>query len=281
MNLFKKHIFLLSIINIYLYFLSILDMCLIQCIIIILLLINYQQLKKIFSMKNSQMKMKEKRHLTDLTPFTPLTDYETYDLDQSTSIEIIHMLIHEAKQTNKFSYTTYYDDKSNEKYSIIHFIQSTSSSSSILIKIEMFERIFNGLFYDKIQQLLTIIFFSSNNIIYSWNFLSFPPQEFQIYDIFYDNTDKINQKNFVALQHHFKCWYNSTFNHNENCDQIIDYMDIDGPLCSCSHRPFKSPTDTWSLSMAIMFTFHENLQLDNHPINQCLAITKLAVIMNY
>ena len=252
--------------------------------IIILFLMNSQQMKNMKNMiENSQTKflntytkesrIQKRQHFTDLSNFKPLTTYKAYDINQKTSNKTLDMLINEAKQTARFSYSTYYHDESNKKYLVIDFIQS---SSSIIINIDIFEE--SNIVFDKIQELLTIIFCSSNTI-YTWNYLSIPPMEFGIYDIIYSNSNEINQRNFVTLQHQFKYWYNKTFNHDENCDQIVDFINTDGPLCSCLYRPYKSQTDTWTLSMAIMYTFYENLQLIDHPLNQCLAITKLAIVI--
>ncbi|CAF4350363.1 unnamed protein product, partial [Rotaria sordida] len=56
----------------------------------------------------------------------------------------------------------------------------------------------------------------------------------------------------------FKTWYNTTFNRNANCGQILDFDDIDGPLCICTHRPLKYVNEQWSLTNVIAYTFHEN-----------------------
>ena len=84
---------------------------------------------------------------------------------------------------------------------------------------------------------------------------------------------------FVNRQQAFKTWYNTTFRHNDNCGQILHFLEIDGPLCTCSHRPYKSSTDNWSLWMAIAFTFHENINKRNDDFRQCLAITKLSMVI--
>lgn len=218
--------------------------------------------------------VKKRRHITDLSNFTPLRTYVAYDIDPTTSMEIVDMLIQEAKQTTKFSFTTYYREESDKTYFVIDFIQPTSS---ILINVEIFKD--PPTLNTKIQELLFIIFYSSNTI-YTWNYLSFPPVEFLIYDMIYcPNSEKINANNFISIQHLFKYWYNRTFKHDENCREIIDFTDSDGPLCSCSYRPYKFPTDNWSLSMAIMFTFNESFHFNDNPLNQCLAITKLAIVI--
>ncbi|CAF1221049.1 unnamed protein product [Rotaria magnacalcarata] len=240
---------------------------------------NIKIIIKIFKQQFSStyrnnVQIKKQKHLTDLSNFIPLRSYKVYTIDQTTSLERLYMLIEKAGKTTKFSFSTYHDDESNKNYFVIDFIQP---SSSIIINVEISK--ISHVLNDKLQELLSIIFYSSNTI-YTWNYLSFPPVDFLIYDHIYSmNTDKINPKNFISLQHQFKHWYNRTFKHDENCQQIVDFVDSDGPLCSCPYRPCKFPTDTWSLSMAIMYTFHEHLQLNENPLEQCLAITKLAIII--
>ncbi|CAF3557451.1 unnamed protein product, partial [Rotaria sp. Silwood2] len=62
--------------------------------------------------------------------------------------------------------------------------------------------------------------------------------------------------------------------------QILDFNEIDGPFCSCSHRPVKCPNEQWSLTNAISYTFHEKLDVENSDYPECLAITKLSTIIS-
>ncbi|CAF4191718.1 unnamed protein product [Rotaria sp. Silwood2] len=103
---------------------------------------------------------------------------------------------------------------------------------------------------------------SNKDLLYNQVYCGFPTCD----------TAKVN---FVNIQESFKTWYNTTFGHDENCGQILDFNDIDGPLCMCSHRPLKCSHDKWSLSDAIAYTFHEKLDTENRDFPECLAITKL------
>ncbi|CAF1255835.1 unnamed protein product [Rotaria sp. Silwood1] len=96
---------------------------------------------------------------------------------------------------------------------------------------------------------------------------------YQIYQVFLNGN--IDRCHFVNGQSSFKTWYNKTFGHNQSCNQLLDFNDIDGPLCSCSHRPVKCPTEQWSLTNAIAYTFHENLYNGINSSDACPAITKL------
>ncbi|CAF3297457.1 unnamed protein product, partial [Rotaria sp. Silwood2] len=74
----------------------------------------------------------------------------------------------------------------------------------------------------------------------------------------------------------FKTWYNATFGHNENCGQILDFDDMGGPLCICSHRPLQCANAQWSLSHTIAYTFHEKPYTGSRDFSECLVITKLS-----
>jgi len=252
--------------------------------IFVLSLVNYQELQKVNSVIEStktelsnintrNITVRKQKQLTDLSNFTPLRPYETYDINQSTLVETLDMLIDEATKTCRFSYSTYHDELTNQMYLVIDFIQATSS---IIIHMEVFQE--SDMLFDKINELFGIIFCWSKTI-YTWNFLSFPPSEFQHYPIFFSQSQLISQRNFICIQHAFRSWYNKTFKHDETCNQLVHFTDSDGPLCSCLHRPCKLPMDTWSLSMATMHTFYQNLQFTANPLYPCMALTKLAIVV--
>ena len=153
----------------------------------------------------------------------------------------------------------------------IEFIQEFQS---IITIFEVFRR--RSFLFDRIEQLFSIIFDSSNTI-YTWGHITHLWLYYQDYGFFFNNY--IDKVHLLNVQEDFKLWYNQTFGHNENCDQILDFQDTDGPLCSCSYRPYKCLKDAWSLHVAITYTFHENLSNENDNAYECLAITKLATVI--
>lgn len=246
-------------------------------------LINYYQLRSvkstIESSKNELLRgidtinntMKKHKHLKNLNEFKPLKTYKTYEINSTTSIVTLDALISEARDTKRYSFVSYSDESIDKKYYIIEFIQM---SSSIIVNIEQFPD--DTVRREKIDELWSIIFCSSN-IIQTWGDVFRNPMDFYIFDDVF--TRQSHKQSVINIQDTFKEWYNKTFHHDDNCGQIIDFIDIDGPLCSCSHRPYKSSNDKWSLSMAVMHTFYENLPSTNDHILECLAITKLAMIV--
>ena len=85
---------------------------------------------------------------------------------------------------------------------------------------------------------------------------------------------------FMDVQKQFKPWYNQVFPLQQQCQQRLDYDYTDGPLCSCSYRPCKSSIDRWTLTSAIAYTFHEFLHESCVDVTRCLAITKLALVID-
>lgn len=251
--------------------------------ILILYFIVYQlpsQMKTIIDTSKTDLldaytkniRTKKCRTLADLTKFKPLKPYKTYIINNTSSMETIEMSINEAKQTEKFSSMNYRDNKLYGTHLVLEFIQSTSS---IIIDLKP-HSIYNDEYMSKIRELLCIIF-SSKNTIYSWGDLQSQLMHCPIHAMII--SEQIKQSIQVDVQHHFKKWYNQTFHHDVNCPQCLDFIQEDGYQCSCSHRPYKHKTDNWSMERAIMFTFQEDLKLAPSRLNNCLVITKLAVVI--
>ncbi|CAF1480676.1 unnamed protein product [Adineta steineri] len=214
--------------------------------------------------------VKKYKEIIDLSNFTPLKSYRLFLIDQATDFTEIEGLIYEAEKTKRFTLFLY-DNKLLKKMFIeIEFVQQ---SKSIIITFEVF-RARNFLFH-RIDQLFAIIY-NSSNTIHVWGDST---QWLYYKDYAYFFYMYINKIRLLNTQEDFKLWYNQTFPHHENCDQILDFHDVDGPLCSCSHRPYKCLQDAWSLHLAITYTFHENLSTKNTHTPHCLAITKLATIV--
>ncbi|CAF3147106.1 unnamed protein product [Rotaria sp. Silwood2] len=246
------------------------------------IIINYYQLQKFISiveLSNQQLSnkytsvtnVKKYKTINDLPNFIPLIPYRSFYIDRTTSNTIVDDLIIRAKETRRFTVICFDDCLSPNKIQI-EFIRE---SESIIVLIETFRE--SRLLSKKIKQLFSTIFVSTN-IIQAWGDI--------VYDLSYLRNsgfitfEKFRKIRLLNIQQDFKQWYNQTFNHNQNCSQMVDYNDIDGPLCSCSHRPYKCFHDEWSLSYAIAYTFAEYLHLGNeHDVNQCLAITKLSRIV--
>ncbi|CAF3147124.1 unnamed protein product [Rotaria sp. Silwood2] len=229
---------------------------------------KYQQLHN--SMTN--IGVKRCKRITDLPNFTPLTSYRCFHIDQTTSPLTVDEFIFEAKETTRFTIASCNNILANERFIQIEFVQELQS---LVLSIEI-SNDYSPVLLDRINVLCAIIF-DSSNIIQTWGNINNDLFEYIQYDFsFYDNLYKVH---LLDIQQDFKQWYNHTFSHNQNCSQILDYNDIDGPLCSCSHRPYKCPDNQWSLMNAIAYTFAEYPNIVYNDANECLAATKLARVI--
>ncbi|CAF4138820.1 unnamed protein product [Rotaria sordida] len=239
-------------------------------------IINYYQLQNVISIIQSSTKQilklnmnnietKKHKEMEDLANFVPLKPYKFININPQSLPIVVDELITEAKQTKKFTCVCL------NNVLEVEFIQE---SQSIITHIEISED-YTGL-YKKIRELFLAIFDLSNTI-QAWGNIYYNLVDYEDYPFYlYENFNKIQ---FVNIIEHFTIWYNGTFPHNESCSQILHFIDTDGPLCSCAHRPCKSLGDNWSIWMAIAYTFDENLHKGNDNRYACLAITKLAMII--
>ena len=101
--------------------------------------------------------------------------------------------------------------------------------------------------------------------------------EYQFYQVFFYGD--IRKTYFVDIQSNFKDWYDRIYSHNRYCRQILDVNDIDGPMCSCLHRPYKYSTDQWSMSNTLTYTLNQFFACGYNPVEICLAITKLSRVV--
>ena len=131
-------------------------------------------------------------------------------------------------------------------------------------------------FFQFLQQLFSIIF-RSPNPIQTWGDLREQLSPFIRIGLL--SNEQMKGPHFINFQNRFRTWYNRTFPHHQQCHRRLDYDFIDSRLCSCSHRPCKSSTDRWSLIKAIAYTFDEYLYSDTFTFTKCLAITKLAFVI--
>ncbi|CAF2034323.1 unnamed protein product [Rotaria magnacalcarata] len=197
--------------------------------------------EELLNMYSRDIESRKSKEVKGLSNFIPLTPYRYVYIDETTSPIIAEDLIIQAKRTKKFTIVLHGDILSKELFIEIELIQK---SQSIITRIQIFKN--SAPVYDRIKTI-------------TFNY------DFFIYD-------KLQTVRLIDIRQDFKLWYNATFSHSTNCGQIIDFIDIDGPLCSCSHRPYKSSTDIWSLWKAIAYTFDENLYKTNNNIHECLTI---------
>lgn len=251
-------------------------------ILFISLEINYVQLKalkqfvqiikvELMALFIRNTTAKQRTRQTELADFIPHKPYKVYEINDTTSIQVFEMLIIEASKTNRFSCIHENIPHSDHLRLTIEFIQENSS-----IVVNLVLRCDATELRMKTDRLLASIFQQSNTV-YTWGIDYYNQFDFTGFDLYYEPRHTVAL--IVNIQKQFKQWYNRTFPHCDDCKQVLDFIDLDGPLCSCPHRPYKHPRDQWSLQLAIMFTFYEYLDASDRLIFQCLAITKLLSVI--
>jgi hypothetical protein len=215
------------------------------------------------------------RNISDLPCFKSIRPFLLYSICPTTAKRIMTDLMDTANQTRQFSIIPQLSTLM--PHSLSMQIALCQPSCTLLAVIESFDpTTMEFEFLQFLQQLFSIIFRSSNTI-QTWGDLRTQLTPFIQVGLL--SNEQVAYPRFNNVRNRFKTWYNQTFPHHQQCHQRLDYDSIDGPLCSCSHRPCKSSTSRWSLFKAIAYTFDEYMYNHTFNINPCLAITKLALVI--
>ncbi|CAF4195882.1 unnamed protein product, partial [Rotaria sordida] len=192
-------------------------------------------------------------------------------MNETTLPSIFEELFDEIKETKTFTIIPNDPWSSNKQNILIELIKPSSS-------VQTFLRISFGEDFDhfRLDELLSKIF-QVADAIQTWGDTNQRLLHEKIYrDFHHVQVNKITIKD---IQQSFKTWYNTTFNHNANCGQILEFDDIDGPLCTCTHRPLKYVNEQWSLTNAIAYTFHEKFGTEEQGLQAILALSKLSLVI--
>ena len=232
---------------------------------------------ELFEEENLSNKKSIIRNIPELPHLLTIKPYVVYFLHRDTSPLMLHEIITEAKRTKRFTIVPKYESLYHDTTAIhIELVQQTHT---ILILIDSFDdKDTRTPFCDTLCQLFSIIFHPSNTV-QTWGSLTAILKPFLPYEIF--TISQIKQCRSSNTRQEFKSWYNKTFIHHRHCHQYLNYDNIDGPSCSCSHRPYKTFSARWSLIKAIAYTFNEYLYSHTYDITKCLAITKLADVIQH
>ena len=216
------------------------------------------------------------RNIPQLPRLLTIKPYVVYFIHRNASPSMLHEIITEAKQTERFTFVPKYKSIEHDTMSMrIELIQQTVT---VLVSIDYsHEKDKRTLLYDTLCQFFSIIFHSSN-LVQPWDGnLMHKLKPFLSHGIFTINQIKLCRSS--DIQQEFKRWYNQTFIHQICCQHYLQYDDIDGPFCSCTYRPYKYVSAQWSLLKAVAYTFNEYLYDHTFDITKCLAITKLADVI--
>ena len=216
--------------------------------------------------------------LSCLPPFTPVHDYEVFFVNRSSNTNLLHYLIQLAQNTKFFSVDTEGDKYTNKPALIqLEFINETISTV-VLVEVCQLPYDQQSLTFWLIRSLFRFLF-QHTKCIYSWGDAMKELAQFTNYDLF--NIDALQKPKIINLQSKFLSWhYAKTKFYATNllpwglqaaiADQFKQFLDKTETL------------NTWSQGLDQCYThsYRDKIQsMIQYAVNDCLAITKLAIHM--
>jgi len=216
------------------------------------------------------------RNLNDLSSLKPIKPFALYFIHRTQVQFILDDFLIQTEKTKLFTLISKRIPH-RSKCLFLH-IELVQDLHTIIALIEYHpEKDRNSDYFWIIRNFFAIIFDPSKTI-QTWGNLFYEMKDYTLDGLF--RCSDIAQAQSVDIQKQFKLWYNSIFRHNVQCHHYLKYDEIDGSLCSCAHRPYKSSSCQWSISKAMAYTFDERFDSYPYQIHHCLAITKLAHVIN-
>jgi 3'-5' exonuclease len=216
---------------------------------------------------------------THLPPFTPINSPAGYIINRSTDTYLLHELLHFAQNTKYFSLDTESDFLTMNP-SLIQ-IEMIGQRESVVILVEVCHLPFHrdSLSFSLIRSLLKFIL-KPTNIIYVWGNGEEELSRFVRYRLF--TSDALEGLKMVNLQSKFKDWHQESYGFSlvgKNkwglqaaiADQCGEFLNKSERLNTWSRGLHRRRTDPyWRKIQSMIF----------YAVNDCLAVTKLAQIMN-
>ena len=212
-----------------------------------------------------------------LPPFTPINSPAVYIINRSTDTYLLHELLHFAQNTKYFSLDTESDFLTMNP-SLIQ-IEMIVQRESVVILVEVchlpLDR--DSLSFWLIRSLLKFIL-KPTNIIYVWGNGEEELSRFVRYGLFTSDTREALK--MVNLQSKFKDWYQESYGFSmvgrskwglqaAIAAQLGEFLDNSERLNTWS-RSRRRTDPYWRKIQSMIFC----------AVNDCLAVTKLAQIMN-
>ena len=216
------------------------------------------------------------RNISDLPRFQPIKPYEVCFINRTQPQCILDEIIYLSEKTKQFTIVPHLNSVSHDYIKIqIEFIQDYQTIITFIEYCRDTDR--HSIYCNKLQRLFSNIF-NPSKTIYTWGNIMELLRPYVIAGLFTRGNIFEAQNN--NIQEQFKLWYNGQYPHTLPCHQYLKYDQQDNLLCSCAHRPYKTPSNQWSLPKAIAYTFDEQLTYYFFGVHQCLAISKLAHVIN-
>lgn len=185
-----------------------------------------------------------------LPKFEPLPPSKLFYINHNTSIHLVDDLIHFVQQIREFILLTKYDSIIYEPSLLQIAFRKEHQTYVVFIEMRYLPGR-DGVLFQRIQTLLGFILYPSN-FVQSWGDIQMELKHFLVYDLF--SMSQINEMKSVNIQQKFKRWFEKTFEHSNDCNDMYDDMN-DQSYCLCAYRPLKHTYNEWSLTMALTFTF--------------------------
>jgi hypothetical protein len=228
--------------------------------------------------RNSRKELRNER-FSVLPTFAPLNNYETYFINKSTDINLLHHLIGLVKNTTYFSVDTE-GDKYTNKRSLIQFeLIHEHLSTVILIEVCHIPKQPNSLVLWLIRSIFQSIF-QSTKIIYSWGDPIEELSKFVTYRLFTNSA--LYQPTMIDLQYEFKEWHKGKhygFNALGNDKWSLQYAVVN------TYGQFLNKYETLNIWSRGLYRRNDEeyneklLSMIQYAIDDCLAVTKLAYTM--
>ncbi|CAF4387698.1 unnamed protein product, partial [Rotaria sp. Silwood2] len=224
------------------------------------------------------MLSKKQNNSNELPQFTPIIKYETFLINRTTDLHLLHNLIYRAQQTKTFTIDTE-SDLSTNRPSLIQ-IEYIDQYQSVIILVEVSRLPFHkkSLRFWLIYSIFKYIF-QPNKKIFCWGSALKELSQFIEYDLF--TSEILDQSIFINLQDRFKIWHYEQYGYYQTGknlwglqaaikDTYEQYLDKSERL------------NIWSRGLhhrEITKTENKIQTMIEYATNDCLAVTKLAYTM--
>ena len=237
-----------------------------------LMIYYYHKYYNYSSLSSSVTLLKEK----SLSIFEPIKPVRILCIHRKQAQFILDELINETKRTTTFTIVTNVrPEHVDYMFICVELIQETQTVIALIEYSRITDQ--NSIYFLILRQFFTILF-QPTKTIQTWGNIIKYMRPYVGYGLF--SLNEIAHSHTHNIQKEFKLWYNRTFRHNIQCQRYLKYDDMDGSLCSCAHRPYKTSSDQWSITRALAYTFEEQFSYHLHGVHRCSAITKLAYVID-
>lgn len=223
----------------------------------------------------------QERHeqLKSLDRFVPINTFRYYFITKHSTTKLLHHLIYLAQNTQYFTLSTTTDCQTHSPSILQIEIIDKHESLIVLIETNYLPQDPTSLKYWLIRSLVRTVF-KQNNMVYVWGNVWNRLQPFSGLHLFY--REDMDQPQFINIQEEYRAFdyrLNLRYRNGNHpwslqmaianiCNQYLDQRQTFNDYNQCFHRPVDS--------------IHPTAQqpLIDYLVNQCLAVTRIAYILD-